>query len=53
MTLFIKLLVNFANSDDMYEFFSETFMKEFVKLKTAEALAYQKTVTDWEIKRYL
>ena len=44
---------NFADSDDMSEIFSETFMKEYIKLKTAEALAYQKTVTDWEIKRYL
>lgn len=44
---------NFANSTTMNLIFSPTFIQEFLKLKSAEALQFQKAVTDWELNRYL
>ncbi len=44
---------NFESSLTMLDVFNETFIREFTKLKTDEALEFQKTVTDWELQRYL
>ncbi len=48
-----QALYNFENSSDMFDIFNQTFIEEFVKIKTAEALQFQKTVTNWETQRYL
>ena len=44
---------NFERSAEMRKIFSPTFILEYIKLKSAEALQFQKAVTDWEIGRYL
>lgn len=43
----------FAQSESMRAIFSETFIRELLKLKSAEALQFQRIVTDWELERYL
>jgi len=48
-----QALVNFENSEAMLDLFNQTFINEFVKMKSAEALQFQKTVTNWELQRYL
>ena len=48
-----QALANFENSTTILNLFNPTFVHEFVKLKSAEALQFQKTVTNWELQRYL
>ncbi len=48
-----QALTNFETSSTMLDIFNPTFIKEFAKLKAAEALQFQKTVTNWELQRYL
>lgn len=48
-----QALINFKNSSNMLEIFNETFMKEFAQLKSNEVLQFNKTITNWEIQRYL
>lgn len=48
-----QALANFENSSNMLDIFNHTFINEFAKLKSAEALQFQKTVTTWELQRYL
>jgi len=44
---------NFANSENMIHIFNTTLVNELIKLKSSEALDFQKTVTNWEIENYL
>lgn len=44
---------NFASSSEMLLIFNPTLVAELVKLKTIEALQFQKAVTDWEIDKHL
>ena len=44
---------NFENSSNILDLFNHTFINEFTKLKSAESLQFQKTVTNWELQRYL
>lgn len=48
-----QALINFENSPNMLAMFNDTFIKEFSKIKSAEALQFQKFVTNWELQRYL
>ncbi|MDP3788087.1 MAG: glutamine synthetase family protein [Candidatus Chromulinivorax sp.] len=48
-----QALINFENSSTMLELFNATFIQEFVKIKSAEVLQFQKTITNWELQRYL
>lgn len=48
-----QALNNFEHSANILAIFNATFIHEFAKIKSAEALQFQKTVTNWEIQRYL
>lgn len=48
-----QALVHFEHSPAMIELFNTTLVKEFAKLKSDEALQFQKAVTNWEFQRYL
>ncbi len=48
-----QALTNFEASSTILELFNQTFIQEFSKIKSAEALQFQKIVTNWELQRYL
>lgn len=48
-----QALVNFENSTGILNLFNQTFINEYVKIKSAEVLQFQKAVTNWETQRYL
>jgi glutamine synthetase len=48
-----QALINFENSSNILKLFNHTFMKEFAKIKSDEVLQFQKTITNWELQRYL
>lgn len=48
-----QALDSFKNSPNITNMFDTIFIQEWVKLKSAEALQFQKAVTNWELQRYL